>query len=134
MICQLVKGVILTKIISAINKELESYNSFDGASAIIVANKMDMPDSAENLKTFKKKISRKLPVNLMNCTDFPNFKFDQIRLVNFWMQLPELLDKTPEFHFMMSLKWKKEAYYEALMKILQPLKFHAMMTLPGLIW
>ena len=41
----------------AINKELESYNlRLMERPQIIVANKMDMPESQENLKEFKKKI------------------------------------------------------------------------------
>ena len=39
----------------AINKELESYNlRLMERPQIIVANKMDMPESQENLKEFKK--------------------------------------------------------------------------------
>lgn len=41
----------------AINKELESYNlRLMERPQIIVANKMDMPESQENLVEFKKKI------------------------------------------------------------------------------
>ncbi|MBZ4291921.1 GTPase ObgE, partial [Streptococcus pneumoniae] len=42
----------------AINKELESYNlRLMERPQIIVANKMDMPESQENLEDFKKKLA-----------------------------------------------------------------------------
>ena len=42
----------------AINKELESYNlRLMERPQIIVANKMDMPESQENLEEFKKKLA-----------------------------------------------------------------------------
>ena len=54
-ICQLAKDVDPYEDYLAINKELESYNlRLMERPQIIVANKMDMPESQENLKTFRK--------------------------------------------------------------------------------
>ena len=44
-----------------INKELKAYSEeFEGKPKIVVANKMDLPEAAENLKKFKKKVRVKI--------------------------------------------------------------------------
>lgn len=46
-----------------INKELEEYNlRLTERPQIIVASKMDMPDSADNLAAFKEKLEEDYPV------------------------------------------------------------------------
>lgn len=82
----------------SINNELETYNlRLMERPQIIVANKMDMPDSAENLEEFK----RKLAANYDEFDDmpmiFPISSLAHQGLENLLDATAELLDKTDEF-------------------------------------
>ena len=93
----------------AINKELESYNlRLMERPQIIVANKMDMPDSAENLKIFKKKLAEnydELP------QIFPISSLTKQGLSILLDATAELLAKTPEFLLYDESEMEEEAYY-----------------------
>lgn len=96
----------------AINKELESYNlRLMERPQIIVANKMDMPESQENLKEFKKKLAEnydefeELPVI------FPISGLTKQGLATLLDATAELLDKTPEFLLYDESDMEEEAYY-----------------------
>ena len=96
----------------AINKELESYNlRLMERPQIIVANKMDMPESAENLKVFKEKLAAnydefdKLP------QIFPISSLTKQGLSTLLDATAELLDKTPEFLLYDESEMEEEAYY-----------------------
>ena len=97
----------------AINKELESYNlRLMERPQIIVANKMDMSESAENLKVFKEKLVAnydefdKLP------QIFPISSLTKQGLSTLLDATAELLDKTPEFLlYDESEMEEEEAYY-----------------------
>ena len=96
----------------AINKELESYNlRLMERPQIIVANKMDMPDSAENLKTFKKKLAE----NYDEFDELPQiFPISSLTKQGLSMLLDataELLAKTPEFLLYDESEMEEEAYY-----------------------
>lgn len=82
----------------SINNELETYNlRLMERPQIIVANKMDMPDSAENLEEFK----RKLAANYDEFDDmpmiFPISSLAHQGLENLLDATAELLDQTDEF-------------------------------------
>lgn len=82
----------------SINNELETYNlRLMDRTQIIVANKMDMPDSAENLEEFK----RKLAANYDEFDDmpmiFPISSLAHQGLENLLDATAELLDQTDEF-------------------------------------
>lgn len=82
----------------SINNELETYNlRLMERPQIIVANKMDMPDSAENLEEFK----RKLAANYDEFDDmpmiFPISSLAHQGLENLLDATAELLDQTNEF-------------------------------------
>ena len=92
--------------------ELESYNlRLMERPQIIVANKMDMPDSAENLKTFKKKLAE----NYDEFDELPQiFPISSLAKQGLSMLLDataELLDKTPEFLLYDESEMEEEAYY-----------------------
>lgn len=81
-----------------INNELESYNlRLMERPQIIVANKMDMPESQENLKTFKEQLAKdydefdELPMI------FPISSIAHQGLENLLEATSELLDNTDEF-------------------------------------
>ncbi|HEM6115749.1 GTPase ObgE [Streptococcus pluranimalium] len=81
-----------------INNELESYNlRLMERPQIIVANKMDMPESEENLKTFKEQLAKdydefdELPMI------FPISSIAHQGLENLLEATSELLDNTDEF-------------------------------------
>lgn len=81
-----------------INNELESYNlRLMERPQIIVANKMDMPESQENLKTFKEQLAKdydefdELPMI------FPISSIAHQGLENLLEAASELLDNTDEF-------------------------------------
>ena len=60
LICQPVKDATLMKITFKLIKSLKPISRLMERPQIIVANKMDMPESQENLKEFKKKLAAKL--------------------------------------------------------------------------
>lgn len=97
----------------AINKELETYNlRLMERPQIIVANKMDMPESEENLTAFK----QKLAANYDEFDDLPPiFPISGIAhqgLENLLEATASLLDKTPEFLLYDDSDFQEEeAYY-----------------------
>ena len=96
----------------AINKELESYNlRLMERPQIIVANKMDMPESQENLKTFKEKLA----ANYDEFEELPAiFSISGLTkqgLATLLDATAELLDKTPEFPIYDESDMEEEAYY-----------------------
>ena len=96
----------------AINKELESYNlRLIERPQIIVANKMDMPDSAENLKEFKKKLAANYDEFEELPQIFPISSLTKQGLAMLLDATAELLDKTPEFLLYEESDMEDEAYY-----------------------
>ena len=96
----------------AINKELESYNlRLMERPQIIVANKMDMPDSAENLKIFKEKLSANYDEFAELPQIFPISSLTKQGLATLLDATAELLDKTPEFLLYDESEMEEEAYY-----------------------
>ena len=82
----------------AINKELESYNlRLMERPQIIVANKMDMPESQENLEEFKKKLAENYDEFEELPAIFPISGLTKQGLATLLDATAELLDKTPEF-------------------------------------
>lgn len=74
-----------------INKELEEYNlRLTERPQIIVANKMDMPEAAENLAAFKEKLTDDHPV-------FPISAFTREGLRDLLFAIADTIEKTPEF-------------------------------------
>jgi GTPase len=57
---------------------------------IIVANKMDMPDAAENLELFKEKLQENYPI-------FPISAVTRQGLRELLFEIADVLEKTPEF-------------------------------------
>ena len=81
-----------------INKELETYNlRLMERPQIIVANKMDMPESQENLKEFKKKLAANYDEFDELPQIFPISSLAHQGLDNLLEATADLLDKTPEF-------------------------------------
>ena len=74
---------------------------------IIVANKMDMPESQENLKTFKEKLAANYDEFEELPAIFPISGLTKQGLATLLDATAELLDKTPEFPIMMNPIWKK---------------------------
>ncbi|QWQ39521.1 GTPase ObgE [Gemella sp. zg-570] len=74
-----------------INKELEDYNMrLLERPQIVVANKMDMPESKENLKIFKEKIAENNEeIDLIEISAFTHSNID-----NLLYKISDLLDKT----------------------------------------
>ena len=96
----------------AINKELESYNlRLMERPQIIVANKMDMPDSAENLKEFKKKLAANYDEFEELPQIFPISSLTKQGLATLLDATAELLDKTSEFLLYEESDMEDEAYY-----------------------
>lgn len=74
-----------------INEELEQYNlRLTERPQIIVANKMDMPDSEENLKLFKEKLDEDAQI-------FPISAVTRSGLDDLLFAIADLLEVTPEF-------------------------------------
>lgn len=74
-----------------INKELEEYNlRLTERPQIIVANKMDMPEAAENLAAFKERLTDDHPV-------FPISAFTREGLRDLLFSIADTIEKTPEF-------------------------------------
>ena len=96
----------------AINKELESYNlRLMERPQIIVANKMDMPESAENLKVFKEKLAANYDEFDELPQIFPISSLTKQGLSTLLDATAELLDKTPEFLLYDESEMEEEAYY-----------------------
>lgn len=76
----------------AINEELKQYNlRLSERPQIVVANKMDMPNAAENLEQFKKKLNNdKIEV-------FPISAITRQGVRDLLFAIADLLEKTPEF-------------------------------------
>jgi GTPase len=74
-----------------INKELSEYNlRLTERPQIIVANKMDMPDSEENLKVFKEKLTEDYPI-------FPISAITSQGLRDLLFAIADKIETTPEF-------------------------------------
>ncbi|MDU3325738.1 MAG: Obg family GTPase CgtA, partial [Streptococcus sp.] len=96
----------------AINKELESYNlRLMERPQIIVANKMDMPESQENLKTFKEKLAANYDEFEELPAIFPISGLTKQGLATLLDATAELLDKTPEFPIYDESDMEEETYY-----------------------
>ena len=96
----------------AINKELESYNlRLMERPQIIVANKMDMPESQENLEEFKKKLAANYDEFEELPPIFPISGLTKQGLAPLLDATAELLDKTPEFPIYDESEMEEEAYY-----------------------
>ncbi|MBJ6745529.1 GTPase ObgE [Streptococcus sp. 121] len=97
----------------AINKELESYNlRLMERPQIIVANKMDMPDSEDNLRTFKKKLAANYDEFDELPMIFPISGISKKGLGPLLDASADLLAKTPEFLLYDSDDmYQEEAYY-----------------------
>lgn len=97
----------------AINKELESYNlRLMERPQIIVANKMDMPESQENLKTFKEKLTANYDEFEELPAIFPISGLTKQGLATLLDATAELLDKTPEFPIYDESDMEEESYYD----------------------
>lgn len=96
----------------AINKELESYNlRLMERPQIIVANKMDMPESKENLEEFKKKLAANYDEFEELPPIFPISGLTKQGLAPLLDATAELLDKTPEFPLYDESEMEEEVYY-----------------------
>ncbi|WP_050615909.1 GTPase ObgE [Bacillus testis] len=74
-----------------INNELKEYNlRLTERPQIIAANKMDMPDSEENLKAFKEKIGDEHPI-------FPISTLTRTGIRDLLFKVADTLEETPEF-------------------------------------
>lgn len=74
-----------------INKELEEYNlRLTERPQIIVANKMDMPDAAENLEKFKEQLEEDYPI-------FPISAVTRKGLRELLFAIADKIEETPEF-------------------------------------
>ena len=111
------------KITFKLIKNFETYNlRLMERAQIIVANKMDMPESQENLKEFKKKVA----ANYDEFDELPQI-FRSLVLAhqgldNLLEATAELLDKTPEFLLYSEDEMAQERKSTmALMKTSQPL-------------
>lgn len=81
-----------------INEELESYDlQLMERPQIIVANKMDMPEAAENLAEFKKKIAENLSANEKMPKIFPISALTRDGLQPLLLATSQLLDETEAF-------------------------------------
>ena len=110
----------------AINKELESYNlRLMERPQIIVANKMDMPESQENLEEFKKKLAENYDEFEELPAIFPISGLTKQGLATLLDATAELLDKTPEFLLYDESDMEEEATM-ALMRKKKPLKLVVM--------
>ncbi|PLT30132.1 GTPase ObgE [Peribacillus deserti] len=74
-----------------INNELKEYNlRLTERPQIIAANKMDMPDSEENLKSFREKVGSDLPI-------FPISSVTREGIRDLLFEVADKLETTPEF-------------------------------------
>ncbi|AZB43781.1 GTPase ObgE [Bacillus sp. FJAT-42376] len=74
-----------------INEELKQYNlRLTERPQIIVANKMDMPDSEENLKTFKEKLQEDHPVFAVSAATREGIR-------DLLFKIADTIESTPEF-------------------------------------
>ncbi|WP_026693787.1 GTPase ObgE [Peribacillus kribbensis] len=74
-----------------INSELKEYNlRLTERPQIIAANKMDMPDSEENLRVFKEKVGEDLKI-------FPISSFTREGIRDLLFEVADTLETTPEF-------------------------------------
>ncbi|MEW9500560.1 GTPase ObgE [Jeotgalibacillus marinus] len=74
-----------------INNELKEYNlRLTERPQVVVANKMDMPESEENLKTFREKVGEEVRV-------FPISAISRQGLKDLLYTVADLIEKTPEF-------------------------------------
>ncbi|KGM45535.1 GTPase ObgE [Neobacillus niacini] len=74
-----------------INKELEEYNlRLTERPQIIVANKMDMPEAEENLRTFKERLEEDFPI-------FPISALSRKGLRELLYAIADKIEETPEF-------------------------------------
>ena len=78
---------------------------------IIVANKMDMPESQENLEEFKKKLAENYDEFEELPAIFPISGLTKQGLATLLDATAELLDKTPEFLLYDESDMEEEAYY-----------------------
>ncbi|WEV61086.1 GTPase ObgE [Streptococcaceae bacterium ESL0729] len=98
----------------AINEELETYNlRLLERPQIIVANKMDMPDSEENLKEFKEKLYAEFDEFEDKPMIFPVSGITRQGLQPMLEATAELLETTPEFPVYDEADFavEEEAYY-----------------------
>ncbi|MGT2932917.1 GTPase ObgE [Streptococcus catagoni] len=98
----------------SINKELETYNlRLMERPQIIVANKMDMPDSEGNLKEFKEKLAAQYDEFEQPPLVFPVSTLAQKGLDNLLEATAELLSETDEFllYDEADMITEEEAYY-----------------------
>lgn len=96
----------------AINKELETYNlRLMERPQIIVANKMDMPEAADNLKEFQKKLAANYDEFDELPKIFPISGIAHQGLENLLEATAELLEKTPEFLLYDASDFQEEVYY-----------------------
>ncbi|MEG0253946.1 MAG: GTPase ObgE [Vagococcus sp.] len=97
-----------------INNELESHNMrLLERPQIIVANKMDMPDSEENLKEFKKKIAELKEDEFSD--DLPVFAISSISrqgIDSLLSATADLLEVTPEFPLYQDEEVEEIVHYE----------------------
>jgi len=96
-----------------INEELESYNlRLLERPQLIVANKMDMPDSAENLEEFKKQLQADLPAGEEMPKIFEVSALTKDGLSGLLAATSEILAETPEFPLYDEEEFlNTEAYY-----------------------
>ena len=74
-----------------INNELKEYNlRLTERPQIVAANKMDMPDSEENLKTFREQVGEDVQI-------FPISSFTREGVRELLFAVADLLEETPEF-------------------------------------
>ncbi len=107
---QFLRHIERTRVILHI--ELESYNlRLMERPQIIVANKMDMPESQENLEEFKKKLAENYDEFEELPAIFPISGLTKQGLATLLDATAELLDKTPEFLLYDESDMEEEAYY-----------------------
>ena len=122
LICQASEGRDPYEDYVQINKELETYNlRLMERPQIIVANKMDMPESQENLKEFKKKLAANYDEFDELPQIFPISSLAHQGLDNLLEATAELLDKKRQnSSCIQKTKWPKKKSTMALMKTSQP--------------
>lgn len=95
----------------AINHELETYNlRLLERPQIVVANKMDMPDSEENLKSFKEKLATL--ENMENVQVFPVSCISKQGIDPLLSTAADLLETTPEFPLYEEAELEEAVRYE----------------------
>lgn len=87
-----------------INKELEAYDPrLMDRPQIIVANKMDMPEAAENLRDFKQKINKEIQIHAISA-------FTREGLKDLLYAIADTLDKIPKVSIEIDEKEEKAVY------------------------